>query len=364
MTFKKAFALLLVFALLGAGVFYVFKIEQNDQQNMRDLYSEVEPLQREREALAEERDSLEIDYALKMRDVATFQLLFREMNEDLFTEVYPLMRDRGIVGVLGISSSQFPGYSSTLTEEQFNRLLMDGWGICYIFDGTQSFDYWFNTISFRMETNEITAPTAIYFADNSYDSSMNETLIEHGIKTVILPAENGRSSTVTSMDGPLWFTGAMPWNYTGVMTDTELLARTESANLTFTMSFETLWDAYEKESFIKILDNWAEMLDVDDPLKDLAIPTPTPNPADPDAVILTPEEELIQPLLKTTNFETAREAHKQAKEQNAELQKELEDRQSTLDAQIASLDEQIRAVYDKWQQADINIGRGFLHDGV
>ena len=69
MTWKKAFALLLVIAILGAGVYYMREMEQDDSRNLKELYSEVEPLQRQREALVAERDSLEVDYALQMRDV-------------------------------------------------------------------------------------------------------------------------------------------------------------------------------------------------------------------------------------------------------------------------------------------------------
>ena len=139
MTWKKAFALLLVIAILGAGVYYMREMEQDDSRNLKELYSEVEPLQRQREALVAERDSLEVDYALQMRDVGTIQLLFKELSEDIYTEVYPLMRDRGIVGVLGVTSKEYPGLQKKLKIDQFNRLLMDGWGSCLIYEKNTNF---------------------------------------------------------------------------------------------------------------------------------------------------------------------------------------------------------------------------------
>ncbi len=350
MTAKRVIALILVVLLLGAGVYYLRKVENADKRNMRDLYTEVEPLQRQREALVAERDQLEFDYALQMRDVSTIQLLIREMDEEVYTEVYPLMRDRGIVGVLGINTKQLPGLRGKMTIDQFNRLLMDGWGTCLIFEKNQNFSLWFNSVSNWLTREGLPVPMAIYFPDGNYDSSLDEKLAERGISTVILPAENGRSATVTSLDGELWFTGAMPWNYTGVATDTELLARTNGANLTFTMSLNDHWDAYEKEPFTHVLDSWAEMLDVDDPLADLVLPTPTPNPNDPNAS-LTPEDELLKPLLKSTNYESAREAHLTAQDSNTDLKTEFENRKAQMDRDIAALDEQIREIYSRWEQS-------------
>ena len=349
MTAKRVIALILVVLLLGAGVYYLRKVDNADKRTMRDLYSEVEPLQRQREALAAERDELEVDYALQMRDVGTIQLLLREMDERVYTEVYPLMRDRGIVGVLGINTRQLPGLTKKITVDQFNRLLMDGWGTCLIYERTASFPVWYNSISNWLTREGLPVPTAVYFPSGNYDSSLNEKLIERGISTVILPAEDGRSMTVTPLDGDLWFTSAMPWNYTGVATDTELLARTNGANLTFTMSLNDLWDAFEEEPFTRILDSWSDMLDLDDPLADLVLPTPTPNPNDPNAVI-TPEDELFKPLLKSTNYEGARESHISVQESNTGLQTEYESRKAQLDRDIAALDEQIREIYARWEQ--------------
>lgn len=356
MTAKRVIALILVVLLLGAGAFYLRQVEHNDRDNMRDLYSEVEPLQRQREALAAERDGLELDYALQMRDVGTIQLLIEEMDESVYTEIYPLMRDRGIVGVLGINTKELPGLNGRLTIEQYNRLLKDGWGACLVFEKGFGFAGWYNQIVGYLNRQELFVPTAIYFPEGTYNSSLDEKLIENGIRTVILPAENGRSTTVTDMDGELWFTGAMPWNYTGVATDTELLARTNGANLTFTMSLNNLWDAYEKEPFVRILDSWAEMLDIDDPLEQLVQATPTPVPAEPNAAA-SPEDELLKPLLKASNYESAWDAHMAARENNADLQAEYENRKAQLDQEIAALDEQIREIYDRWEQSG-SIGKG------
>ena len=347
MTAKKVIALILVVLLLGACAYYLRSVEREDRNNMRDLYSEVEPLQRQREALAAERDGLEFNYALQMRDVGTVQLLIRELDANVYTDIYPLMRDRGIVGVLGISTKQLPGADRKLSIAQYTRLLKDGWGSCLVHEKDYDLAYWYNIISGSMTAMGLDMPTTIFFPDATYKPEMDETLTGLGIQIVVLAAEDGRSSTVTPVDGELWFTGAMPWNYTGVAVDTELLARTDGANLTFTMSLTNLWDVYEEESFERILDSWVGMLDVDDTLETLSQNSKPANTGDPNAP-LTQEDELLKPRLKACSYETARELHLTAMEKNSALQKEFEDRQKQLDDEIAALDEQIREVYDRW----------------
>ena len=340
---KKAIALVLVVLILAGGLLYMRRADQQEKRRMQELYAAVEPLQRQREVLAAERDNLETSYALQMRDPGTVELLFRELDAQIFTDVYPQMRDRGIVGVLGISTHQYPGSRDKLKFEQYSRLLMDGWGSCFIYEKTDDFDSWYAQVAKWLERDGLPVPTAVFFPDNTYDESLDEALIRCGIQTVIHNAEDGHSATVTSLTGELWHTGAMPWNYTGVNSDTELLARTNGANLVFTISFKNLWDAYEADAFSTVLDNWVSMLAPSDALQEAADKTDL-------NLSGTPEDELLKPQLKVVNLEQAREQHIQAEANNAQLAREQTRRQTDLDKQIADLDAEIRGLYDTWGQ--------------
>ena len=109
---------MIVIAILAGGFLYVRNVDQQDKQRMRDLYAEVEPLQRQREALIAERDRLETEYTLQMRDVGTVELLFRQLNVSIFTDVYPQMRDRGIVGV-----EESPDLRIILPDEKITKII-------------------------------------------------------------------------------------------------------------------------------------------------------------------------------------------------------------------------------------------------
>ena len=172
---------------------------------------------------------------------------------------------------------------------------------------------------------------------------MSEILLEHGLSTVILPGEAGRAVAVTSVQDSLWYTVAMPWNYTGVNADMDLLARTDGANLAYTVSFSSLWDAFDTGSFTSTMDSWEDMIEKADPIETATQASGLYEETE------TTEQRLEKPQIKPATFENAKELHLQAQDSESAQAAELLARQQELDARIAELDEQIRAIYDRWQ---------------
>ena len=339
---KRIIALVLAVLLLGAGVWYVRRTEQLDQQHMRELYTKVEPLQQKKEALQTERDGLSDEYSNLMRDVSTVQLLFRDMDTRVFSDIYPLMRDRGITGVLGVSKNELPLGHKKLSAEQYNRLLMDGWGSCILYDRAEDLNYFLTSLQQKLTQMQLALPTAIYFPNDTYSQELDEVLLAFGINTVVLDASDGHSATITAID-QLWHVGAMPWNYTGVNSDLELLARTNGGNLTFTVSFANLWDAYDAPTFTRMLDDMEAVLVKENLLDGLVEPTPVPTQDSTTAVT-----ETITPLLKVTDFDTARASHDETRTNNALLEREYQKRLTALETEIAELDQQISEIYADW----------------
>ena len=97
MTIRKAIALFVVLAILVAGGLYLIRTEQLDNERMRNLYTEAEPLEREREALQAELNSLDADYSLRMRDYGTVEILFTDLSAQIYTEAYPIKIGRAHV---------------------------------------------------------------------------------------------------------------------------------------------------------------------------------------------------------------------------------------------------------------------------
>jgi len=370
MTFKKVFGLLLILIILAAGGVYLLMIEKADDDRMRSLYTEVEPLEREREALQEEKNSLETDYALKMRDYATVEVLFEHLDAQIIDEVWPVMRSRGVVGVLPISLIEVPGYYGKLSYDNLRTLMADGWGLCYVFDSPVSdAKTWVENLNRTLEMNQITPPTTIYFVnDNYYNPSMDEGLIAAGIRTVVRNASDGRSNTVTDFTAPLWFTGTMPFGYTGSTTDLELLGRTDGANLSMTLKLNIVTDQAKKkavvapeqlESIIEVLDSWKDLLYEDNPLDEMEQVGPTPNiylNTNDDEVLhdlylesLTDEQKLLLPKFRSLNFENALNMHLDMAAKVNDLGFERAKQEALLESQIKELDAQIAEVYARYE---------------
>ena len=369
MTFKKVFGLLLILIILAAGGIYLLMIEKADDDRMRSLYTEVEPLEREREALIEEKNNLDTEYATKMRDYATVEVMFEHLDTQIISDIWPIMRSRGVVGVLPISYIEVPSYYGKMTWDEIRTLLGDGWGMYFIADAaTSDIGTWVTNLKHNFELNQLPAPTTIYFPNGNYDPSMDEALQKAGIRTVVTKASDGRSNTVTDFTAPLWKTGAMPFGYTGSTTDLELLGRTDGANLALTLNLDIAMDQQKKKavineaqlkSIIETLDSWKDLLYEDNPLDQMEQVGPTPNiylNTNDDEVLhdlyldsLTDAQKLLLPKFRSVNFENALNLHLDMAAKLNDLGFERAKQEALLDEQIKELDAQIAAVYERYE---------------
>ena len=369
MTFKKVFGLLLILIILAAGGIYLLMIEKADDDRMRSLYTEVEPLEREREALIEEKNNLDTEYATKMRDYATVEVMFEHLDSQIISDVWPVMRSRGVVGVLPISYIEVPSYYGKMTWDEIKTLLGDGWGMYFIADAaTSDIGTWVTNLKHNFEMNQLPAPTTIYFPNGNYDPSMDEALQKAGIRTVVTKASDGRSNTVTDFTAPLWKTGAMPFGYTGSTTDLELLGRTDGANLALTLNLDIAVDQQKKKavvneaqlaSIIETLDSWKDMLYDDNPLDQMEQVGPTPNiylNTNDDEVLhdlylesLTDAQKLLLPKFRSVNFENALNLHLDMAAKLNDLGFERAKQEALLDRRIKELEAQIAETYARYE---------------
>ena len=369
MTFKKVFGLLLILIILAAGGIYLLMIEKADDDRMRSLYTEVEPLEREREALIEEKNNLDTEYATKMRDYATVEVMFEHLDSQIISDVWPVMRSRGVVGVLPISYIEVPSYYGKMTWDEIRTLLGDGWGMYFIADAaTSDIGTWVTNLKHNFETNQLPAPTTIYFPNGNYDPSMDEALQKAGIRTVVTKASDGRSNTVTDFTAPLWKTGAMPFGYTGSTTDLELLVRTDGANLALTLNLDIAMDQQKKKntvteeqltSIAETLDSWKDMLYDDNPLDQMEQVGPTPNiylNTNDDEVLhdlylesLTDAQKLLLPKFRSVNFENALNLHLDMAAKLNDLGFERAKQEALLDSRIKELEAQIAETYARYE---------------
>ncbi|MCR5088449.1 MAG: hypothetical protein K6C08_02915 [Oscillospiraceae bacterium] len=241
MSFKKAVALILILAVLAGGGYYLLKTEKEDDDRMRSLYSEVEPLERERESLLQELNALPSEYALKSRNYATIEIMFKNLNGLIYDDLYPIMRKYDVVGVLPFSWSEMPGISyDKLTWEECQTLASVGWGTCVVIDGWGSVGTLCQQMSQQLVAKNLPAPTSVYFVNNEYDPSMDAELLGAGITTVILNGKDGRSQTVTEIRPAISESAAEPAeanfmiaSQSGLNTDTQAVSGSSTTGVNY-----------------------------------------------------------------------------------------------------------------------------------
>lgn len=81
------------------------------EEELRPLYVEKNRMERELEQLADE-------YELRISGTGTVGILFTDLDERIYTELYPVMKEYGYTGIIAVSGSYLPGGEGCLSVEQ------------------------------------------------------------------------------------------------------------------------------------------------------------------------------------------------------------------------------------------------------
>ena len=324
---KRILVLALALALLAAVFLYIRNTERAEQMQMQQMYQKIEPLQAEQQSLKWELEKLDTEYENRSRDFSTLQIMFREMPEKLYSEVYPLMRDRGIRGVFCLSMDKYPGTGINISAVQYQRMINDGWGICYYYDSELELDYWLTNLESWLERDGLGIPTSIYFPQG-YSSAVDEILANHGI-TIVVENVDEVSCEEVKESGPLWISGAMIWNYTGVIGDLEKLAQADGGNLVLRVSFTESDDGYQRLSFINCLNE----------LQGLSVEQKQENE----------ENASISDGLMLLNLDAARDWHRHVNDDLQEQEEEYNARRAEIEERLEEIAEEISSIYAQWK---------------
>lgn len=302
---------------LICGLWKVYQDNNVQSKYYESVDKQARPLRVQINDLEKEMKNLEDEYSQKMKGIATEQILFTELDEELYTEVYPMMED--IPGVLALSQSEIFGQNGKITRTQFNQLLHAGWSYCLSWDGDGELSTWLADMAEQLRTSGLEMPATVYFSDGSYSSDAKEILIQYGVTTVVHHGEESQALMITDDDTDdgdvdIWYPGAVAWNYSGVTTDIDTLVE-QGGNLVFTVSFRQERDMWKEISFQNMLDYISDYIQ---------------------------SEKLI-----VTDFPSARARHTGENAQESGLSAELEQKKAELQEEIDALQRQIDELYDQ-----------------
>lgn len=147
--------------LLGFMMFSERVSEASRGRKLNEISSEVREKTVRLEELKKELEELE-----KAKDVKDFQateeLVAVSLDPELYTELFPVMKKHGRVGVMALSPQEFPGNEGKITQEQFEEMTKAGWTVCAVWNGVEPLDVFREEIEERFNTLGLKVPETVY----------------------------------------------------------------------------------------------------------------------------------------------------------------------------------------------------------
>lgn len=302
---------------IGFSIFFFWR--ENQMKKERDVYyaqmeEEMASLTEEKQQLENELSKLKKDYN-NTKGISSVVLLFTDLNENIYTDIYPLMKESGFVGTLTISPTIFPGQENCLSLEQFKELLTAGWQCCLKWDDSADLDQWLKSCKEVVKNAGIELPDAVYFPKNSYQKIYDDILKKQGILAVVHHGEEDLPIIISESENDIWHPGAVPWNRSkasSVLSN----AINQKGNIVYTIGSDSQQEVYKKSRFASMLKK-------------------------------------IDSFSKSNNtFVTtilgAREYRKEIENKLNNLEGEYQTQADLLENKIAEIDKKIDSVYDKY----------------
>ena len=239
--------------ILAALLLWVKTGNQAQTQRLTALREEALPLERQRETLLRQLSGLKVGAEPEFVFPATEELLVTEPDEDLYTNVYPLMRQYGFTGVMGISADgRMPGIPGAMSYAHFNEMLQAGWTLCLVYDGGMTLERWANANRHWLEDVGIPWPETVYLPEGSLSVEQAGEVLNYGFTTAVYPLSGQQTEIVRDTEGPrLYF--ARPWSFDNAASFIDSLAK-NGGNAVFTLSFSPeSADAFNQLNFTNML---------------------------------------------------------------------------------------------------------------
>ena len=313
-------ALIAAAVVLAGGLVFFFWMEERRSQERQAAYVEMErelrPLEQDAYQLKRELDELKAEHKDEAQGMGSVVILFSNLDETIYKEIYPQMKNYGLTGVLTLSEQNFPGQKGCLSMEEFQELISAGWDCSLRWEGSSADpEEWLETMEGKTESAGIPLPETIYFPAETYDDEMDRFLAEQGFLAAVHHGEKGGSLITTASSDGLWHTGAVMWNQSsGRVILGEVIS--EKGNLVFTVGSDGKEEQYEEAAYKNMLSLIRQYSEADS--------------------------------LKAVGLLEAREYRQQLEELKTDSGYEKQKKE--LEEQIQDLDREIEAITDKYMK--------------
>lgn len=256
---KKIIPIVTIVLALGLFVFIlgVQKKENITKAQHDELYEQRRPLAVRQEQLERELEALQEVYEKSKAPNAFVQVLFTELNEQVYTQCYPIMKEYEYTGTLAVSETQFPGNEGCMSVEQFRELIDAGWEICINWQTDRSVKKWWPTLRNKLTVLGVEPGQVVYFPLGTYQAELDATIQELGFSIAVISKMDEETPLQLQYEEGIWHVGAV-----GLMSPRPRLwlneAVAQDANMSYLVGFQIEEELYNEKSFRSMLNCFDE----------------------------------------------------------------------------------------------------------
>lgn len=180
-----------ILVLIGLIVLFVvqFIVGEQNSQELKLTNETIEELKKEKQRL-EKQNGTEKDGAEENSAV----LCFNVADEQLYSEIYPLLKEQDKTGIIILRNGQLPGDTYAIPAEDFYNLMQENWSCAISLErGLESDEEWRQNLeSYCQQVQQRVGviPTIYCVPEGSCSQEEAEILEEIGFETVLVHKEN------------------------------------------------------------------------------------------------------------------------------------------------------------------------------
>ena len=198
----------LLVAVLVVLLVREFQDRKASEEYSEDRYAETAHLRGQKRELEQQLAQVEREYQVKINGKGTLTLLCMDLTEDIYTVIYPQMKEYGFGAMLAVSEKALPGEEGCMEKEQVKELIDAGWCLCLHWNGDTELEAWLTDMQKRMEAQDMELPAQIYFERETYETEYDDLLEAYGLEAVVHHQEEGLPALTTQTEEGIWHIGA------------------------------------------------------------------------------------------------------------------------------------------------------------
>lgn len=256
---KKVVPIVTIVLAIGLFAFVLFVQKKENKKATRQelIYEQSRPLSVRKEELEQELETLRKLYEKSISPKASVQVLFTDLNEQVYTTCYPIMKEYEDTGILTVSATQLPGEEGCMTKEQFQELVDAGWDVYVTWQTEGDAKKWWPNLQNKLTVLGVRAGKTMYFPKGTYQVDADKVLLELGFTSVLISKNDEESPLQMQEEEGIWHAGAV-----GMMTSKPKLwlreAVAQDANVAYLVGFSLEEELYNENSFRSMLNSLEE----------------------------------------------------------------------------------------------------------